>query len=354
LADAASAAGQAAEALGVEDAGFKAAHEAAARKYVAAAKRVRDPVTRRAVALVGHAHAQKASEEGRLPSQRQKPQAAASSPSNVTPSSSLCVGDLLALERRLHQLGAKGVTRKHSKRAQVRRDETAADLVVAYVGEAYGDDEAYDDSSSASAAAAAAAAKEEEEEEDTAAKEAASSREESLARSLKRLSDENARLRKALDDVETREAAAAATEVKLAEFQAAYQKKFDALKKALDELWKRHPETPTSKTYAQLEAELSALEKQLKTEQEFSRKKDAVIERYEHWYRALKDSANKRKLQLKKEQSSGSSDGAGSRSASFAAPPAAAVRSPGDDPPTTPSGPTPSSSDPGSAASSSR
>ena len=333
FADAAYAAGLIAERLSSGNPEFRAAHEDAARKYVEAAKRVRDPVTRRAVALVGHAHAQKAaaSQQPRL-SQQKRPQTKllSSSPPEdhataTSSSGTLCVGDLLALERRLHALGAKGLA-KVAKKTQITKAAVTVDadhLVVAYVGVSSTPDD--DDH-----------------------EETKFSREESLARALKNLSDENARLRKTLDEVQAREALAEAIDDKLTAFKAAYQRKFDALKLALDDFRRRHPadQNPANavadpftppKSYADLQTELRQLTDQLNTEREFSRKKDAVIERYEHWYRALKDSASKRKT-------SSSASGGGGSSSGGTTTPGGAAAVPGGSTPQPPPSPSPEGS----------
>ncbi|KAJ8598125.1 hypothetical protein CTAYLR_007406 [Chrysophaeum taylorii] len=262
-----------------------AAHERAARKYVEAAKRVRDPTTRRAIALVGHAHARRAAFLKRHPDDDHKapkppPEESPVSSSSVDPpSGTLCVPDLLALERRLHALGVGGrsrPTRSAKPVPWVRRETT--EIVTAYVGTLSPDHPSELPSHD---------------------------REEHLARGLKRLSDENASLRRDRDALAAKIEAADRAKRDVDEFKHSFQKKFDALKKRLDEFRREYPnannpanalvDPQQPQTYTQLQDELKTLHERLKQEQDFSRKKDKVIERYEHWYRALKASANKRR-----------------------------------------------------------
>ena len=311
LAEAAYAAGLAAEGASTPQEA-EALHSVAARRYVETAKRVSDPVTRRAVALVGEAHAQRAQRASR--GDPSPPKALLLSPTPPPLSSSseekqrrerrdssngaLCVGDLLALERRLHALGAKGlskaVTAKKTQSLRAAYTMSSQDLVVQYLG----DDDDDDDGGRGKKIT-----------ERDSSDETHHHREECLARALKKLSDENAILRKKIDALEKREANCSVAEKNVEKFKDTYQKKFDSLKVALDDFRRRHPaaQNPANaleqnvvdpeppKSYFDLEKQLKSLTEQLKAEKEFSRKKDAVIEKYEHWYRALKDSANKRK-----------------------------------------------------------
>ena len=91
------------------------------------------------------------------------------------------------------------------------------------------------------------------------------------------------------------------------QFKVLYQHKFDALKDALESFRRDYPSTrnPANatrpgdpeppKSAADLERDNRQLVAKLNAERELGRKKDAIISRYEHWYRALKASANNKR-----------------------------------------------------------
>uniref|UniRef100_A0A7S3K5Z8 Uncharacterized protein n=1 Tax=Aureoumbra lagunensis TaxID=44058 RepID=A0A7S3K5Z8_9STRA len=283
-------------------------HEEAALKFVQLAKVIRDPVTQRAVALVGHNHARKAQalketgksstkQEEQVPTRRASETAVTMSTKKT---SNLWVGDILALERRLHSLRGKSRAMDKEKItsrsiqddpdsftewwSKVQNEKINLDVYLGQELEILHNND-----------------------ENDIELVAAAKREEALARALKTLSDENTILRRRRDELEAEQASVKAVAERVEQFKILYQKKFEGLKAALEDFRHAHP-SPSNpanalaspvdpeppRPYSQLETEIRQLKAQLSTEREFSRKKDAVIERYEHWYRALKASANKR------------------------------------------------------------
>lgn len=279
------------------DAEAREAHEAAATKFLQAARIVRDPTTRRAIALVGHAHARRAA--CLRPQPKGPPAEATPAPTPPAPvvfeppTRTLCVPDLLALERRLHSLGVGGRARptlKAPTKALARRvgDESPEDLLAMYVGEPVALSTASTESAGLSDAPEAF------------------DREEAVVRAMKRLSDENGRLRRERDALAARCEDLHDTSRAVDDFRAQFSKKFETLKAKLEDFHRDYPnarnpanalypaDPQPSKSYSQLQDEVVALQRALKQERDFSGKKDAIIRRYEFWYHTLKASATRR------------------------------------------------------------
>lgn len=276
------------------------AHNSAAVKYVAAARRVRDPTTRRAIALVGLAHARRAA---CLRRRHDEATTEAPSPTPATPIArpeppskgaeslrgTLCVPDLLALERRLHSLGVGGRARPTLKApvkatCRVVGSESAQDLVAQYLGDVVTENH-----------------------DAQPERPSTHDREHALVKSMKRLSDENAILRSERDALAARLENQADEQRSIQEFRQTFAKKFDTVKRKLEDFRRDYPspsnpaneispaDNQPPRSYSQLLDEIKALQFRLKQERDFSRHKDAVIARYEHWYRMLKASASKKR-----------------------------------------------------------
>ena len=265
-------------------------HERAARAYVTAAKRVRGP-PRTALLAIGEGHARRAGELQRpvapavLDEHKDRPASKAEPPPGT-----LCVGDLLALERRLHALGARETTVPEVAEAP-RPVKTSADITTAAdrrVSELLGE------------AWAAAASDEEEEEAPAAAEDDAR-----LARTVARLAAANAQLVEERDalkrDARRVQDTRAATEA----LAKRYDVKFGKLRESLDAFRRAYPAPANPANVLEpgapapslddLERDARELRAQLAAERDLGRKRDAIIARYEHWYQALKESAAARR-----------------------------------------------------------
>ena len=331
-----------------DEARAAALHERAAQGYVAAARRVTDGATRRAVALVANSHARRAwalrrsrGQPSQEPDGARPPPEEDRRPRAEPPPGTLCVGDVLALERRLHALGARGggaapelrdVRPQASSASDHRRTEVkraAAAHVKACLGETWaemaidgapsvgggleddddfdgdgdegGDDPSYSRGRRRPPRAAPRAT--------TPADEHAR-----LARAVEALSAANRALTEERDALRRDNAEAAAIREEMRAFKAQYQQKFDALRERLEAFRRDYPshvnpanatrpgDPDPPKSATDLEAENRALLQKLSAERDTGRKKDAIISRYEHWYRALKASANsKRRPSLTKQ-----------------------------------------------------
>ncbi|KAJ1455733.1 hypothetical protein M885DRAFT_519458 [Pelagophyceae sp. CCMP2097] len=295
-----------------------AAHEAAARGYLQAAHEVRDPTTIRAVALIADAHARRARALRRWtgPRERASPRGAAAPQSTPPgrrddagadapaepPAGTLCVGDLLALERRLHTLGVggRGSTNLRGgattpKLLFAKRDAEPSALLARALGEAW----------LADADAAKPRPRRGPSEGDCSSVDCAANVER-LLRCMRQLSEENHALAAERDVLRETASWSEQAEADVRRFKVQYQQKFEALKEALEKFRREHPsvnnpanalrpaEPAPPKSSSQLERDVDSLQKRLETERALSRKKDAVIERYEHWYAALKAAANRR------------------------------------------------------------
>ena len=264
-------------------------HERAARAYVTAARRIRGP-PRTAMLAIGEGHARTAGELRRpaLPAvldERKGPASKAEPPPGT-----LCVGDLLALERRLHALGARETTVPEVAEAP-RPVKASAEITSAAdrrVSELLG-------------AAWAAAASDEEAEEDAPPAEDDAR----LARTVARLAAANAQLVEERDalkrDARRVQDTRAATEA----LAKRYDVKFAKLRESLDAFRRAYP-APANPANAlepgapapsldDLERDARELRAQLAAERDLGRKRDAIIARYEHWYQALKESATARR-----------------------------------------------------------
>ncbi|KAK7235640.1 hypothetical protein SO694_0006613 [Aureococcus anophagefferens] len=135
-----------------------------------------------------------------------------------------------------------------------------------------------------------------------------------LARAVERLAAANAALVAERDDLRRDNAESRAIKAEMVAFKALFQQKFDALRDRLEAFRRDYPspanpanatrpgDPDPPKSAVDLEAENRQLRARLGAERDAGRKKDAIISRYEHWYRALKASANsKRRPSLTKE-----------------------------------------------------
>ena len=131
---------------------------------------------------------------------------------------------------------------------------------------------------------------------------------------MERLTAANAALVAERDDLRRDNAESRAIKAEMVAFKALFQQKFDALRDRLEAFRRDYPspanpanatrpgDPDPPKSAVDLEAENRQLRARLGAERDAGRKKDAIISRYEHWYRALKASANsKRRPSLTKE-----------------------------------------------------
>ena len=302
-----------------DEARAAALHERAAQGYVAAARRVTDGATRRAVALVANSHARRAwalrrsrGQPSQEPDGARPPPEEDRRPRAEPPPGTLCVGDVLALERRLHALGARGrgaapdvrdAPRPGDRAARVRG--AAAQHVAACLGETWAED---------AIGQVAPPDSDDDAERPRPATQTPASEAAALARAVERLAAANAALVAERDDLRRDNAESRAIKAEMVAFKALFQQKFDALRDRLEAFRRDYPspanpanatrpgDPDPPKSAVDLEAENRQLRARLGAERDAGRKKDAIISRYEHWYRALKASANsKRRPSLTKE-----------------------------------------------------
>ena len=264
-------------------------HERAARAYVRAAKRAAGP-PRTALLAIGEGHAARAAELRRpaAPEPVDAPRERATSKAEPPPGT-LCVGDLLALERRLHALGARettvpGVAEAPRAVAASPAVAAAADRRVAeLLGEAW------------------AAASDGEDDEAPPPTEDDGR----LARTVARLAAANAELVEERDALRRDARRVAETKRATEALAKKYDAKFEKLRESLDAFRRAYPAPSNpanvlepgapAPSLDELERDARERRAQLAAERDLGRKRDAIIARYEHWYSALKASAAARR-----------------------------------------------------------
>ena len=264
-------------------------HERAARAYVRAAARAAGP-PRTALLAIGEGlrgAGCRAAAAGGAGTDRRAAERATSKAE--PPPGTLCVGDLLALERRLHALGARETTVPGVAEAPRAVDASpavaaAADRRVAeLLGEAW----------------AAASDGEDDEAPPPAADDGR------LARTVARLAAANAELVEERDALRRDARRVAETKRATEALAKKYDAKFEKLRESLDAFRRAYPAPSNPANVLEpgapapslddLERDARELRAQLAAERDLGRKRDAIIARYEHWYSALKASAAARR-----------------------------------------------------------